>query len=185
MSCKHKFGRLSGLIFLAIVYSCATLLASTGPDWWYDEQTGIFSPGSHSDDHYDPVNIGQLKHVATQAKVYFDEQLSGGAGPAIDSMVLSFGMGSDPENFALVNIGQLKNISRLFYERLLHEGYITWEMIQNNGVDGWHHPYPWAVQDSGLENNAPISIGQLKLVFSFVISPNYKLSMSSAVDTSP
>jgi hypothetical protein len=144
-------------------------LASTQPGWWYDAQTGIFAGGAHDNDHYEPVNVGQLKHVATQAKKHLDI-LSGGAGTAISNLVNSFTSGPNPEHFAPLNVGQLKNVVKLFYDRLQSAGYNTRESLILMGYPlSWptDNPYPWDTQAPSSEHYAPVNIGQLKLVFSF------------------
>lgn len=62
------------------------------PGWWNEPATGIWSSGPASTDHQAPVNVGQLKHVASRARIYLDRVLSArgvtdGAGARIRNMV--------------------------------------------------------------------------------------------------
>ena len=57
------------------------------PDWWSDEDTEILASGV-TEANYSPANLGQLKHVAKQAKKHMDETLPGGAGSTIHNCAL-------------------------------------------------------------------------------------------------
>ena len=184
---------------------CAALLLGTpfvppayapNPAWWSDPATRILNnaPGV-TPDNFAVANLGQLKHVATMAKTYLDQQLStvGGAGPVIEALVASFipvgGHTTDSRagNYAPINLGQLKAVAKPFYDRLISLGINTRESliahgypsISNGAAADWAYAYPWNPNDpwnspspNGQQvdksiNLAPVNIGQLKIVFSF------------------
>jgi len=142
------------------------------PSWWGESFTQILDPAA-TQNNFGPVNLGQLKHVATQAKVHLDVALAakGGAGPAVDAVVASFV--SDPStNFEPANLGQLKNIAKPIYNRLMAVGYNTKQNLIDHGEPAWTFNYPWNTLTPVpvSENYAPSLIGQLKWVFSFDLS---------------
>lgn len=159
-------------------------ISAAPPFWWTDDQanTRILQQGSVAE-NYAPANLGQLKWVASQAKKHFDVELApfGGAGSEIDALVASFTPpGGHTEatraaNYAPANLGQLKNVAKAFYDRLLFLGYDTRQNLIDHGLTNWSHDYPW---DPGAAwnqvgpadkspNYVPANLGQLKLVFCF------------------
>jgi len=159
---------------LAAFAACAVTTLGTPPAWWSDPATAILDPNAPAHD-YSPASLGQLKHVATQANAYLDLVLAagGGSGVAVDT-ICRFGGAS---NFQPVNLGQLKNIAKPFYDRLAQIRF-NWR----TGTFGVASPlYPWTVT-AGPENAAPANLGQLKNVFSFAI-PSSFLSYSGDGDS--
>lgn len=155
--------------------------AVQSPDWWTDPAYGIFEDGyTGPTDHNAPVNIGQLKFVATQAKAYWDSKLDlrksdwdsafaavGGSNP------FPFATGHDSENFAPANAGQVKFLAAAFYEILYAKalyldirGQLLSQGLQPSQVKDGPPFYPWTAASSS-EHHAPANLGQLKLVFSF------------------
>ena len=112
---KHLIGTLSILAVSTVDLSAAP------PAWWSEQTTRILQVNGQAD-NYAPANLGQLKHVAKMAKIYLDAQFSevGGAGAQIDSLVASFGAnaGQTADNYAPVNLGQLKAVGKVFYEQI-------------------------------------------------------------------
>jgi Bacterial TSP3 repeat len=146
-----------------IAYAVTTL--ATPPAWWSDPNTAILDPSAPAHD-YSPVNLGQLKHVATQANAYLDAILvyGGGSGEDVDE-ICEF---TDANNYQPVNLGQLKNVAKPFYDRLAEISF-NWR----TGTFGVASPpYPWTVT-VGSENAAPANLGQLKNVFSFEIPTSF------------
>ena len=154
-------------------------LMATEPGWWTALDTAIIAPQAEAD-HYAPVNLGQLKHTATQAKKHLDEHLPGGAGSEIHNLVAGVeprtGQGYTQEerdgfiqeNYAPANLGQLKAVAKPFYDRLMGAGYDTKANLVARGyASNWAYDYPWDPQTPVEENYAPANIGQLKMVFSF------------------
>lgn len=129
----------------------------------------ILSPAAPASP-YGPANLGQLKHVARQAKKHLDATLPGGAGPALST--LTAGFADDPaSNFSPINLGQLKAVAKPFYDRLLTAGYDTRQSLIDHGYPtSWTFDYPWDPATPASANYAPANLGQLKLVFSFDLS---------------
>ncbi|EIQ01745.1 hypothetical protein OpiT1DRAFT_00319 [Opitutaceae bacterium TAV1] len=138
-------------------------LFGQAPDWW--TQQGVIDPAATPDD-YAAANIGQLKHIATQAAAEMNARLPGGAGEDINALVTSWQQppaeGVTRDDYAAVNLGQLKAVAKLFYDRLAAAGYGGPPL-----ADG--QPYPWPSDASGADTYALANIGQLKHVFSFSI----------------
>ncbi len=157
------------LCFLLAIVGLASLEAAS-PSWWVLSGTA---------NNYAPANLGQLKHMAKQAKSHLDTNLVGGSGSGIAALVGSFeprsGQGyTQPEidaflaeNYAPINLGQLKYVAKPFYDRLLAAGYDTKANLIARGLTGWTHDYPWDPETPAEENYSPANLGQLKLVFSF------------------
>ena len=81
-----------------------TNFSGTAPAWWSSSEYGFTdsSPGTVDS----PANIGQLKYIASRAKMYLDFHLAGvgSSGPAIATMC-SF---SNSDNYAML-LPQLGN----------------------------------------------------------------------------
>lgn len=149
-----------------------TVLWAAPPAWWSDSQTQILDTANPTQDNYAPANLGQLKHVAKQAKAHLDATLPGGAGNAIDILVTGFGGNLTTEqrdaNYAPINLGQLKSVAKPFYDRLLSVGYDTRANLIAHGYPAtWGFDYPWNPATPVEENYAPANLGQLKIAFSF------------------
>jgi hypothetical protein len=172
------------VVFVAAA-SLTNLYAPPLPDWWSNPSTRILDPANPAtiEDNYAPTNLGQLKHVAQQAKEHLDEHLPGGAGSAINALVESFeprsGQSYTPSqiegfleaNYAPLNLGQLKAVAKPFYDRLQSFQYDTRANLISRGIPGtWIHSYPWDSSTPPSENYAIANLGQLKLVFSFDLS---------------
>ena len=162
-------------LFLTVVAAYAP------PTWWSQGSTNIFVAGAAAN-NYGPVNLGQLKHVATQAKKHLDVALpaSGGAGPEVNAMVAAFtndpGTPTAPgTNFSPVNLGQLKAVAKPFYDRLIAIGYDTKANLtahrSPSDPNPWPNNYPWDNDNrvNVSENYVPANLGQLKFVFSFEV----------------
>ncbi|MCC5835817.1 MAG: hypothetical protein JJU20_13890 [Opitutales bacterium] len=173
---------------------CWTTLSVAGsiPDWWSHPSYGILD-SSQTPDNWAPVNAGQLKYVATQAKAYFDAEFPGGAGAQINSLVSGFSPGVDPENYAPVNVGQLKHVAKVFYDRMGAGSSPYREVVATQlvllGADPTlisnNYPtYPWGSSASS-ENWHPANIGQLKLVFGFDFSVMESLMGVDPLDLDP
>ena len=166
---------------VCVFIGSAQVLASD-PTWWTAPTTRIIDP-SGTLNNYGPLNLGQAKHVAQQAKEYLDEILApiGGAGPQIVSMVN--GLQSDAAtNHAPINLGQLKAVSSLFFDRLSQIGYGTKQNLIARGYPStWPWDVPWNPNTPASENYVPANIGQLKMVFSFDLA-NFDFSQSDADD---
>ena len=144
--------------------------SGTAPAWWSSTEYGFLT--SSADTVNSPANIGQLKYIASRAKMYLDSRFSaaGGAGSEIDAMC-SF---SNSDNYAPVAVGQLKNVATAFYDRLVLCGY-NWE-LKNFSTASTPYPWPPGTGPVHPENAAPATTGQLKQAFSFDVDVNQFLT---------
>ena len=142
------------------------------PRWWTDQ--GAVAPGASRLD-YAAVNQGQVKNFARAAVAEFDLRLPGGAGDALHALVNGW---TNPNrtrssDFVAVNLGQLKNLSVAFYDRLAAARFI-------GGT------YPWKSFD---DCNYPMAnIGQVKNLFSFglpTLDDRMPAIVKRNVDTDP
>lgn len=139
---------LCGLILL----QSATAVA---PEWW---QTHSVLNGSPADD-YAVANVGQLKNLAKKAALEMNDSLPGGAGDAINTLIASWSAapaaGVARDDYAAANLGQVKAVAQLFYDRL--------------AAVGAHAPGPHPWGGVNADDHALANLGQLKTVFAFDI----------------
>ena len=128
------------------------LFAPPSPTWWVQRGATIGTP-----DDYAAANLGQLKHFAAKAADELNAKLPGGAGSAVNNLIASWlqppALNVTRDGFAAVNLGQLKFVAKLFYDRLIAVTY----PIQ----------YPWVGSLTPPEDSAVANLGQIKKVFSF------------------
>ena len=121
----------------------------SAPDWWTTHSaidTNVMS------NDFAAVNQGQLKWIATCAAAEMGSVLATGPGRNVLSLVTNF---SDAANFRALNMGKLKHVGAMFYDRLRQVGLAD--------------TYPWHAAQ--ITNNwAAVNAGPLKQVFSFEIS---------------
>jgi len=123
-------------------------LAANYPQWWIDR--GVVVSGVVTND-VAAVNQGQVKHIATKAYEELQAKLPGGAGSNLTVLIQSFSLTN--ANYAPVTIGQLKNLAKPFYDRLIEVSYTN--------------SYPWTAITSDDNDYAMANIGQVKNLFSF------------------
>jgi hypothetical protein len=151
------------------VITCVILVpaVSAPPAWWatrevYRINTGTGSPYPAED--YAPVTLGQLKWIATTASAELDANLTNGAGPDVTNLINSWStlqgngtripiVGSNTEDYAIANLGQVKNVMKPFWDRLIAEHRAI--------------KYPWTTAAGDEEDFAIANLGQLKLAFAF------------------
>lgn len=181
--------RLLTLIF-CIITACYVSFSSA-PQWW--EERGVVESveGENSEQvrakNYEAANVGQLMYIAKRAAEELNEKAEGGAGEAVNSMVASFPTynAANPDaNYAVLNIGQLKNVAKPFYDRLwelsaANEGSVNFPssmVFVSGGTESGNHKYPWAAMpDNPSESDYAINyeianIGQVKNLFSWSIN---------------
>ncbi len=159
-----------------------TAIPERYPAWWHDglvPGTRIILDDAPHDTaaNYAPVNLGQLKWVATRAKNYLDARLAAAGGSGIDLTRLfpPLPPAGDPAraaaiaaNYAPANLGQLKAVAKPFYDRLNQAGYGVREYLGRQGYPStWAYAQPWSVGAPVAANYAPANLGQLKLAFGF------------------
>jgi hypothetical protein len=169
---------------LAAPLIASDTLPSHYPVWWYNTQApslSIATPASAlaMHDNYSVINVGQLKWVASRAKAYLDEHLQPVGGSKIDLSKLFPPMPASTspdyaeaikQNYQPANIGQLKAVAQVFYDRLNQTGYDTWGYLRSRGFpESWQYAQPWAPPTSETinANYALANLGQLKLAFGF------------------
>jgi len=166
-------------------------LEAAEPSWWTGTETRILKEATVAE-NYAPLNLGQLKLVATKAKIHLAQELAniGISGPGfsnISDMVAAFTPRVDQSetektaargaNYAPANLGQLKAVAKPFYEFLILIGYDTKQNLRNHGAGAWGFDYPWntATPIAIEENYAPANLGQLKWVFCFDLAHDENL----------
>jgi len=155
---------------LVITVFFAVAAFGTPPAWWSDTgNSTAFIDGNATANNYAPLNVGQLKNVATKAKTYLDNKLSAVGGSGLDITVMVNGFSTNATlDYQVANLGQLKAVAKPFYDRLLSIGYNTTLNLQNRGYAGnYTGLYPWNSTTSPAQNYEPANLGQLKMVFSF------------------
>jgi hypothetical protein len=142
----------------------SVLVGFAGPAWW--SQRGVLTPEAASDD-FALVNQGQLKQIALAAFREIEAKIPGGAGPELNAALDSW-TNLDANNirvakvtpatddFATVNVGQVRALAKPFYDRLIPVGRAL--------------GYPWSDSPSD-DDFAYANIGQVKNVFSFDLGP--------------
>lgn len=156
------------------------------PSWWFRRRVvprldladpapvWPFSYGAADD--FGALNGGQLKQFAVSAYDELEANLEGGAGAGLASIVKGWyqltpagdfqldaqGLRkprlAGTDNFAAVNLGQLKAVAAAFYNRLgtVRPGSLA----------------PWSQVTAGLANDfALANVGQAKNLFSFTVPP--------------
>lgn len=126
------------------------------PSWWGNR--GVLVTNAVVND-YALVNQGQVKWMAEKAADEFDQYLPGPANSNIHSLVESF---TATNNYLPANVGQVKNTSKPFHDRLIDLGIET--------------AYPWTEGSTNPARDfAAANIGQLKFVFGFSLAADYDL----------
>jgi hypothetical protein len=164
----------------AILLFAGTAAAQYVPTWWWEGSNPILVQGKPSN-NFAIANVGQLKWVATQAANHLNAKLPGGAQSTVNNLVATLtpviGGSYTPQqladlraaNYKPLNLGQLKFVALPFYQRLRNVGYSTNANLKANGYSPlWTGDDPWGSVPVS-ENYKPVTIGQLKLVFSFDI----------------
>jgi hypothetical protein len=144
----------------------ATLLASVAlsshseaaaPGWW--SSRGVLTASTADD--YSIANQGQLKNLTQAAIAELDAALTGGAGTALHNLLTSWQSpaplpAAQPNDYAILNNGQLKEVVRLVYDRMVAAGKLP---AYAAGM------YPWT--SAQADDYAPVNSGQLKHAFDF------------------
>jgi len=123
--------------------------------WWYER--GVLNANQMPED-FALVVQGQLKWMVLNAYEEFEAKLPGGAGSEITTLVNSF---ANTDNYTAVNLGQLKNVAKPFYNRLWALG------MTNSYPQGVTTQYPWNSLTNTPNDYSSANIGQLKYLFSF------------------
>jgi len=170
--------KTAGAFIGGLVFIPAVLFARDIPRWWMDR--GVINTNSTmARNDFALANQGQLKWMALQCAKEFECRLLNGAGPVIWETVSKF---TDANNSAALNIGQLKTVSKPFYDRL----YPAHTNVCPPELPG---KYPWSFPNGLCSDHAAVNIGQLKQIFNFDfsragLSPVDTMSVSGHIDYS-
>ena len=130
------------------------------PAWWTSQ--GVVNPAAAPND-YAAANQGQAKNMAVGAVSELNGDLAqfGGAGEALDQLAAALlsGTSAQTNDYAVVNLGQLKALAQPFYDRLLSLGYTAGPLSSGT--------YPWLSSGHAANDYAVANLGQLKYLFSF------------------
>ena len=187
---------------LSILISMASLLfgalflnaqnTSHIPEWWVEHGIITSAEGELSstaiESNYDAANIGQLMFISIKAKDELDAKYPGvtDSAVALDALISGFIANNTvndnnpnfdiESNYYALNIGQLKYVVSLFYNRLweLSAGSVIWP----SGMTfiGGEGKYPWtdlpestaSNYDAEMDKNYEVAnIGQMKYLFSW------------------
>jgi alpha-tubulin suppressor-like RCC1 family protein len=139
------------LLALLLCILLPLIAFATAPTWW--TQRGVIVANASPDD-FAPANQGQLKNIAKAAVAEMDAKLPGGAGVDLHNLIDSWAAPTAQTNdYASLNLGQLKSTAKLFYDRLIAAGLST--------------GYPWTGSSDAADDFAVANIGQLKNLFGF------------------
>ena len=157
---------LAGMAALCLL---PILIFADPPNWWANRSV----TNSNTANDYAAVNQGQLKHFAVAAYLELQAAPSVGIGNTnaaseLNGLILSWGSfsgttfvpapGANTNDYAAVNLGQLKNVAKPFYDRLIEIGYTS--------------QYPWYNPVNAPNDYAAANIGQVKNLFSFDVTYN-------------
>ena len=141
--------------------SMPMVLLGQAPSWWSDR--GVINTSGTAND-YAAVNQGQVKNIAVNAVYELDDnfwQFSGTNGAILDALAVTLSSTTGNTNdYAAVNLGQLKAVAKPFFDTLLAGGYRGHPLESGS--------YPWV---GGTVNDyAMANIGQVKNLFSFDVT---------------
>jgi hypothetical protein len=145
------------LVAGAICLGIPLRLFASGPAWWSNPSLTVSGTSpviSGTANDYGAANQGQVKNIAITAINELNTDLAqfGGAGPALNSLAVSLSATSAGTNdYAAINIGQLKAVAQPFYDWLLYLGY--------NGAPLTSGTYPWIGSSSAANDYAVANIG--------------------------
>ncbi len=162
------------LLGIALAFIPLVLMAQA-PQWWTDRGVQNGNPAND----YAAINQGQLKNIATRAVAELNEKLPGapsGAGATLNQLAVTLSSTSARTNdYAAVNLGQLKTIAKPLFDRLLDVGY------QGRPLESG--TYPWVGRSAN--DYAMANIGQVKNLFSFDLSDFLPVSWLTANGLDP
>ena len=133
-------------LFCGCISVVQFLVFAQAPSWWTNRT--VLTTNSPND--FAPVNQGQVKNMAYQAYLEMESSLTNGAGTNVAAVIGRF---SATNNYLFINIGQLKNLAKPFYDRFVELGLTT--------------NYPWTASTADDQDYAIANIGQAKKLFGF------------------
>lgn len=151
------------VLLLCVGWSIATAVGAVGPDWWRRQKVTV--PEQAPED-FAVLNQGQLKQMALAAYNEMETALPGGPGAELLEFIEPWTQASNDglripratpgaDDYAPVNLGQLKETTCRFYDRLVDVGMARCR--------------PWGWVDA--DDYALVNVGQAKALFSFELDP--------------
>jgi uncharacterized protein (DUF1800 family) len=183
----------SQVALLFVSLAVATSAQAQVPSWWATGDANATSnnvrkPIINGNSALDLgiATVGQAKFIAWQARLELDSKFSeiGGAGEGIKAATDKFWLNNSNDK-AVIAIGQVKYLSKLYYDRLFQMGMIkvrnylydddanaaTPPILTTSVAGKPYEIYPWtAALGSDDSDSSPATLGQLKKAFSFDIS---------------
>jgi hypothetical protein len=93
---------------------------AAAPTWW--SQRSVLVSDKPPDD-YALANQGQLKNFTKAGVAELDNHLPGGSADPLHSLIQGWTLPSASRNdFAPLNLGQMKNVKKPFYDRITAVG---------------------------------------------------------------
>jgi len=153
----------------ACFLACLLTLPATAQQAWWPTSDGS---ADTDDNNYSVVNIGQLKNMVAHTVLHFRNQ--GIAVPAsVTEMLETWRNNEEANNHLTANIGQLKHVSKPFWDVLIAQNLKTQSDL------------PWTAETDDDQNKALVTIGQLKTVFNFNIRTLVEESQDTDADGIP
>lgn len=156
-SLRNLRGQFLREVITLLLFASLTLqtMQAAAPGWWSTQ--GVFKPQAQADD-YAALNQGQLKLLASKARLQMELSLPGGAGSAITQMINQWRLARpQTDDYSVVNVGQMKKVARPFYERLAGLNLLTLPTWINGAGAG------------NADDYAAANLGQAKGIFSFTL----------------
>jgi hypothetical protein len=170
------------LIALAALLLLPARLLAAGPSWW--SSYGVLT-GTNPND-YAIANQGEAKNMAVAAVSELDTDLAqfGGAGAQLDALASALLSGTSPQenDYAVLNLGQLKALAQPFYDRLMALGYFGPPILVTGTTPLTTGTYPWAAPGAIANDYAMANIGQVKNLFSFDVTYSSAVNASGIPD---
>jgi uncharacterized protein (DUF1800 family) len=186
-----NFRSQAALLFVSL--AVATSAQAQVPSWWATGNANATSnnvrkPVTNGNSALDlgVATVGQAKFIAWQARLELESKFPeiGGAGEGIKAATDKFWLNNSSDK-AVIAIGQVKYLSKLYYDRLFQLGMIktrsylydddanpaTPRILTTSVAGNPREIYPWtAALGSDDSDSSPATLGQLKKAFSFEIS---------------
>ena len=168
------------LALLLLVFVPLIAIAATPPSWWTSPDV---INGAAND--YAAINQGQLKNLATKAYYHLQTNVPpnvwSSQSATLRALITGFQTSTNTarNDYAAVNLGQLKTVAQPFYDLLNKVGYTNSVHTSTNG-------YPWTGYEAQANDYAMANIGQAKNLFSFDLKDYLPLQIKQQiVDADP
>lgn len=187
---------------ISFIYS--GIVTASNPYWWttYD----VLSLDEAEDDAL--ATLGQVKYLVSKTELYFNDSYESGAAEVSNLMQQSWFLDISNNNRVIAH-GELKYISSVIYDKIFAEDppdilgngtdrsintkwmvdaspFYDSEFLLSGGnfnkpINSNESIYPWSLASEDDLNNSPVTIGQLKFVFSFELASSFDTTASTTV----